>query len=196
MILKRIVGLMLILQSTILWSQSDVALNNEIVKIEKRLAIEFCSPLSFTFCNGGYDVPFKLTPTVINFDSLNFLNSYNDTVFIYQLTNALVDSTVLQCFSDSNIIKVNLPSNYRKAIKKQIRKNDLNVQFDGYFRYAYVNLSMNCRYLGTKKILVPNYDLKNSDDLFVFKDCPVYEIINIDSAIPIKTLIIGIGRKY
>ncbi len=168
---------------------------------ELNLARENCPIGVFSFCDGGYDDFFRSYPAFVQLDLENFISSYDKSVYLFPTPLILdtlkkrnekfslpwdLDSLFQNKSNDINTVKFYTSNKYLKKVKKEIKKNNLNIEFDGYFEYTLYKIKFKCVFGGKRILLIPNIKGNNSQGTMKDKICNVYYITEIIDIVPIS----------
>ena len=146
----------------------------------------------FSFCYGGFDVNFRIYPAFVLLDFKNFIKSYDNDVYLFPPPYVLDsldkrgeqyrlpwDLDELFNNNKNTPVKFFTSSKYKNRVNKMIKRNNLNVKFDGYFSYNLYKMKFKCVYGGNRVILIPNIKGKKNEGVMKEKNCNVYYIIDI-----------------
>lgn len=184
-IYKAIISVFFLLIVTAVKAQSNneaSSLDSSNLTFQRVLSLEICIPNTYSFCDGGYHMPFKYAPILVKLNEDNFFDSYDDTVFLFTYPdyNDTFIHTIITNHNDSDYIKIELPRRYKQNIRKEIRRGKLRVDFDGCYRYLKRKFSIDCVYLGEGLVSVPNPNFKTDRRSFIDKKCKRFRIISIE----------------
>jgi hypothetical protein len=163
------------------------------------LARENCSELVYSFCSSGYDDYIRPYPALVKLNLENFIKSYDEEVFLF--TNFTLSDSLKKNRIDfkppweldelfvnykNEPVKFFTNTKYKKKVKKEIQRNNLDIEFDGYFSYNLYEIKFYYFYGGKKELFLPNIYGKKSESNLILKNCDIFYITNIISIKPIN----------
>jgi hypothetical protein len=178
------------------------------VVIEKEILLAreyFLDQNNFSMGSIYSDLPWRISPLMIEFTSIKNITEYKDTVYTFmtdldakslniksfEIKNCIILDSILdsKIINKNKLFKFKVKRKYFKKVKSELKKYKSDLKFDGFFYYAIFKLKIQYIIGNKRKMILPNLNNEGSKGIVKIEDRNINFIINIkDIALQTPTL--------